>query len=137
MILVDTSVLIDFFKGVQNPAEVRFKAILEQDIPFGITSLIYQEVLQGAKSEKEYAGLKEYLSSQRFFHPQDPLETFAAAAGIYFRCRKKGISVGSTVDCVIAQIAIENELLLLHNDRHFEAMAAVAPLKFFNTKSWQ
>ena len=132
MILVDTSVLIDFFKGIKNPAEVKFKSILEQDIPFGITSLIYQEVLQGAKSEKEYAGLKKYLSSQRFFHPQDPIETFAKAAGIYFRCRKKGITVRSTVDCMIAQIAIESELLLLHNDRDFEAMAAVAALKFFD-----
>ncbi len=137
MILVDTSVLIDFFKGIKNPAEVRFKSILEQDIPFGITALIYQEVLQGAKSEKEYAGLKKYLSSQRFFHPQDPIETFAEAARIYFRCRKKGITVRSTVDCLIAQIAIENKLLLLHNDRDFEAMTAVAPLKLFDPKSWQ
>ena len=48
--------------------------------------------------------------------------------------RKKGLTVRSTVDCMIAQIAIENELLLLHNDRDFEAMAAVAPLKLFNTK---
>ena len=53
MILVDTSVLIDFFKGIKNPAEVRFKSILEQDIPFGIPSLIYQEVLQGTKSEAD------------------------------------------------------------------------------------
>ena len=137
MILVDTSVLIDFFKGIKNPAEVKFKSILEQDIPFGITSLIYQEVLQGAKSEKEYAGLKKYLSSQRFFHPKDPIETSAKAARIYFRCRKKGITVRSTVDCMIAQIAIESELLLLHNDRDFEAMAAVAPLKFLDPKLWQ
>jgi predicted nucleic acid-binding protein len=137
MILVDTSVLIDFFKGIKTPAEMRFKSILEQDIPFGITSLIYQEVLQGAKSEKAYANLKKYLSSQRFFHPQDPIETFAKAAGIYFRCRKKGITVRSTVDCMIAQIAIESELLLLHSDRDFEAMAAVAPLKFLDPKLWQ
>ena len=94
--------------------------------------MIYQEVLQGAKSEKEYAGLKKYLSSQRFFHPKDPIKTYAKAAGIYFRCRKKGITVRSTVDCMIAQIAIESELLLLHNDRDFEAMAAVAALKFFD-----
>ena len=99
--------------------------------------MIYQEVLQGAKSEKEYAGLKKYLSSQRFFHPQDPIETFAKAARIYFRCRKKGVTVRSTVDCMIAQIAIENELLLLHNDKGFEAMAAAAPLQLFNTKIWQ
>ena len=137
MILVDTSVLIDFFKGIKNPAAVGFKSILEQDIPFGITALIYQEVLQGAKSEKEYAGLKRYLSSQRFFHPQDPVETSAKAAKIYFRCRKKGITFRSTVDCLIAQIAIENKLLLLHNDRDFEAMAVVAPIKFFDLKSWQ
>ena len=137
MILVDTSVLIGFFKGINNPAEVGFKFILEQDIPFGITSLIYQEVLQGAKSEKEYAGLKRYLSSQRFFDPQDPIETSAKAAQIYYKCRKKGIAVRSTVDCLIAQIAIENELLLLHNDRDFEAMAVVAPIKFFDLNSWQ
>jgi hypothetical protein len=137
MILVDTSVLIGFFKGINNPAEAGLKSILEQDIPFGITSLIYQEVLQGAKSEKEYAGLKRYLSSQRFFDPQDPIETAAKAAQIYFRCRKKGITVRSTVDCLIAQIAVENELLLLHNDRDFEAMAVVAPIKFFDLKSWQ
>jgi hypothetical protein len=136
MILVDTSVLIDFFRGINNPAKVRFKSILEQDIPFGITALIYQEVLQGAKSEKEYADLNKYLSSQRFFHPKDPIETFAKAARLYFRCRKKGITIRSTVDCLIAQISIENELLLLHNDRDFEAMAAVAPLKFFETKSF-
>jgi predicted nucleic acid-binding protein len=136
MILVDTSVLIDFFRGINNPAKVRFKSILEQDIPFGITALIYQEVLQGAKSEKEYADLNKYLSSQRFFHPKDPIETFAKAARLYFRCRKKGITIRSTVDCLIAQISIENELLLLHNDRGFEAMATVAPLKFFETKSF-
>jgi len=41
------------------------------------------------------------------------------------------------VDCMISQIAIESELLLLHNDRDFEAMAAVVPLKFFNPKLWQ
>jgi predicted nucleic acid-binding protein len=49
----------------------------------------------------------------------------------------KGITVRSTADCLIAQIAIENKLLLLHNDRDFEAMSAVAPLKFFSTKSRQ
>jgi predicted nucleic acid-binding protein len=137
MILVDTSVLIDFFKGNKNPPAVGFKSILEQDIPFGITALVYQEILQGAKSEKEYAGLKKYLSSQRFFHPINPIETAAKAAKIYLKCRKKGITVRSTVDCLIAQIAIENKLVLLHNDKDFDAMAAVTPIKFFDVKLWQ
>jgi len=66
MILVDTSVLIDFFKGVSNAASNRMREILRHHVPFGITLAIYQELLQGAKSEKEYTLLKDYLSSQRF-----------------------------------------------------------------------
>ena len=67
MILVDTSVLIDFFKGLKNSAANKFRTILIQKIPFGINSFIYQEVLQGAKTEEEYDTLKTYLISQRFF----------------------------------------------------------------------
>jgi len=84
MILVDTSVLIDLFKGRENDVTRRFRDLLQQQVPFGITSVIYQEILQGAKTEKEYATLKEYLSSQRFFHPKDPVESYARAARIYF-----------------------------------------------------
>jgi predicted nucleic acid-binding protein len=50
MILVDTSVLIDFFKGQKNDSSQKFELVLRQDIPFGINSFIFQEVLQGAKS---------------------------------------------------------------------------------------
>ena len=52
MILVDTSVLIDLFKGNKNQAVTSFYEIVHRQIPFGITSVIYQEVLQGAKTEK-------------------------------------------------------------------------------------
>ncbi len=52
--------------------------------PFGITSFTYQEILQGAKSEQELDRLQAYLSTQRFYHPKDPLESFEAAARIYF-----------------------------------------------------
>jgi predicted nucleic acid-binding protein len=130
MILVDTSVLIDFFKGKKNAATQIFRRALEQSLPFGITSFIYQEVLQGAKTEKEYVRLRKYLSTQRFYHPKSPLNSFEAAARLYFECRNKGITIRSTVDCLVAQITIENNLALLHNDKDFEAMSAVVPLKF-------
>jgi predicted nucleic acid-binding protein len=129
MILVDTSILIDFFKGTKTPAGTYFKTVLERNIPFGITSLTYQEILQGADSEKEFERLQRYLGTQRFYHPKDPLQSFEAAAHIYFLCRRKGVTVRSTIDCLIAQIAIEHNLLLLHNDRDFDAMAKVIPLK--------
>ena len=54
------------------------------------------------------------------------------AAHIYFSCRRKGITIRSTIDCLIAQISIEHDLILLHNDKDFTHMAAVIPqLKLF------
>ncbi|NLI92251.1 MAG: PIN domain nuclease [Peptococcaceae bacterium] len=53
MILVDTSVLIDFFKGKADDKIKLFQKILTQDIPFGISCYTYQEILQGAKDEKD------------------------------------------------------------------------------------
>jgi hypothetical protein len=54
-----------------------------------------------------------------------------SAARIYFGCRKKGITINSTVDCLIARTAIENDLALLHNDADFDRMRRVAPLKVY------
>jgi predicted nucleic acid-binding protein len=132
MILVDTSVLIHFFKGIDNKSNRKFRIVLQRGMPFGINSLIFQEVLQGAGSEKEYLTLKKYLETQRFYHLKDPIGSFAEAAKIYLDCRKKGITIRSTIDCLIAQTALENDLLLLHEDSDFDLMAKVIPLKFFN-----
>jgi predicted nucleic acid-binding protein len=131
MILVDTSVLIDFFKGYKSEAALRFKLVLEQGLNFGITSHVFQEVLQGAKSEKEYKLLRRYLETQRFFHPKDPVDSFAEAARIFFQCRKRGLTIRSTIDCLIAQIAMEHDLLLLHSDQDFHLMVNVIPLKIY------
>jgi hypothetical protein len=131
MILVDTSVLIDFLKGFQTEGRDKFEVVLHRKIPFGITSFILQEVLQGAASEKEFLLLKKYLLSQKFYHPKDPVDSFARAARIYMDCRKQGITIRSTIDCIIVQTAFEHDLFLLHNDNDFNAMAKVAPIKFY------
>lgn len=131
MVLVDTSVLIDFFKGEDNEPCRKFHKVLESAISFGITSQIFQEVLQGARSINEFKKLRRYLESQRFFHPKYIVESYTQAAKIYFDCRKKGITIRSTIDCLVAQITREHNLSLLHNDNDFEAMATVIPLKQF------
>ena len=59
MYLVDTSVLIDFIKGIDTPKSKKFENILLHQIPFGISAFTYQEVLQGAKDSKEYDKLKK------------------------------------------------------------------------------
>ncbi len=127
MVLVDTSVWIDFLKGNPNKPVEKLKTWLATDSPVGITSLIYQEILQGVDSEQRFGQFKDYFGSQRFYHPRDPIESYTEAAQIYFRCRRQGIAPRSTVDCLIVQIAIEHELALLHNDQDFVAMARVIP----------
>lgn len=131
MILVDTSVLIDFFNGTKGTHVSCLKEIVEQQIPFGITSFIYQELLQGVRNKKEFVLLDEYLKCQRFFYPKDPVNSYSKAALIYFSCRKKGITVRSTIDCLIAQIALDHDLFLLQNDKDFVNMAPIIGLKLY------
>jgi len=133
VILVDTSVMIDYLSDNENDAMLKFQYVLENNIPFGINPFVYQEVLQGVKTEKDFDMAKRYLDTQRFYSLKDEKESFASAARIYFKCRKKGITIGSTIDCLIAQTAIENSLFLLHNDSDFDNIAKViSDLKIFN-----
>ncbi len=127
MYLVDTSAWIYYLREEDDGAGGRFAEVLERGLPFGITGVIYQEVLQGADSRADFERLEEYLSTQRFYHPRDPVVSFREAALLYFRCRRGGVTVRSTIDCLIARIAIEHDLILLHNDADFENMARVIP----------
>jgi predicted nucleic acid-binding protein len=131
MLLVDTSVLIDYLRGLKNIITERFQYVLDNNIPFGINSLIYQEILQGVKTEKDFNTVKKYLDTQRFYSLRNNRESYAAAARIYLKCRKRGITITSTVDCLIAQTALENNLLLLHNDADFDRMQVIVGLKVF------
>lgn len=119
MVLVDTSVLINVLRDIQNPSTEKFFTLEENKIPFGITSLIYQEVLQGASSENAFLFLKEYLSSQTFYESLDPILEAENSAKIYFKCRKAGITIRSTIDCSIVQTCLTHNLYLLHNDSDF------------------
>lgn len=131
MILVDTSVLIDYFKGVENKPVKKFHQVLESNIPFGISHLIYMEVLQGSQTDKDFNLLKKYLITQTFYELKNDRESYAEAARMYLKLRKKGVTVKSTIDCLIARIAVENELFLLHKDADFDRIAKHFPLKIW------
>jgi predicted nucleic acid-binding protein len=127
MILVDTSVWIDFFRGIENEAVHAFHRIIQEQIHYGITSLIYQEVLQGAQNKADFNQLANHLETQLFYHPVDPVSTSRRAARIYQECRLKGITISSTIDCLIAQIALEHGLYLLHHDKDYVRIAEHVP----------
>ncbi|RNC63064.1 MAG: Ribonuclease VapC11 [Candidatus Dichloromethanomonas elyunquensis] len=127
MILVDTSVLIDFLRGKTNDKITFFQQILLKDIPFGISCYTYQEILQGAKDKKEWEKLKSYLSTQTIYFLSETADLYEKAAFMFFNLRRKGVTPRSTIDMLIALIAIENNLELLHNDHDFDAMAVHVP----------
>lgn len=131
MILVDSSVLIGYLRGDDGEAVRKLEAILEKGLVFGISPLIFTEVLQGASSDEDFKLLVEYLGSQRFYDLKKGPESYRSAAHIYFELRRKGLTVRSTIDCLIAQTAIENGLHLLHNDADFDRIAGHFPLKIW------
>ena len=134
MILVDSSVIIDFLKGTENIKTALFDKIIKQNLPYGIASYTYQEVLQGARNEQEYDVLKDYLSTQKIYFLPEITETYEKAARLFYNVRRQGVTPRSVVDILIALTAIEHNLLLLHNDRNFDTMAfKVSSLKVLET----
>jgi hypothetical protein len=125
MVLVDTSVLIGYLKGIDRESFKKFDEIIENGIPYGINAFIYQEVLQGSRDKKEFDELKEYLSSLHFYELKYGNESYARSAYLYFQCRKAGLTIRSTIDLVIAETAIENDLFLLEDDNDYKAISKV------------
>lgn len=125
MFLVDTSVWVDYLRGDQTPhVRVLKELLLAQDI-VGIAPIILQEILQGANSEERFEKWRSYFAELCCYLSSDARESHIAAARLYQSCRRAGHTPRSSNDCLIAQIAIENALVLLHNDRDFNAIAAV------------
>ena len=104
------------------------REILSNPQAVAISPLIYMEILQGARDVRSFKRLEKFLGGQRFVDfEQQPPACHAAAARISFDCKKRGITVRSSVDCLIAQCAIENDLTLFHHDRDFQRIAGVVP----------
>jgi predicted nucleic acid-binding protein len=129
VILVDTSVLIPFFRGKDTAAVRCLIQAVENEVPVFITPIIVQEILQGARNQKEWTALDRHLRMQAMVQPTDALVTHRGAGRIYFDCRRRGLTVRSTIDCLIAQLALEHELSLLQDDHDYQTIRAVRPLE--------
>lgn len=117
MILVDTSVWIDYFKGTENPhTDFLDHALGEGAVVMG--DLIFLEILQGIRNDKDYRVTKQSLLSL------DQYELFGQSmaekcADNYRVLRKKGITIRKTADVIIASYCIEQQIPLLFLDRDF------------------
>lgn len=129
MILVDTSALIPYLTGRETAASALLERLVSEEVEIALTPEIVQEVLQGARDDKEWRTLKRYLVGQRVLATADPLRSHVEAARIYYDCRRRGLTVRSTLDCIVAQTALEKDVPLLHDDRDYDAIQRVRPLK--------
>ena len=125
MVLVDTSVLINYFKGRETKGIKFLDNLIKSEEPFCINEFIYQEILQGSKDQKEFSTLKSYLKYIPLYSLKLGVQSFENAAQLNFRCRRKGISIRSTIDLLIAETAIENNIALLHDDEDYVNMSKV------------
>ena len=129
MIALDTSVLVDLFRGRATAATERLQELERTGTPFAVPAICCQELLQGAKDEREWKLLHSYLETQDLLLPSDPWSTHVEAARIFFDCRRRGVTIRSSVDCLIAQLVLEVDGTLLHDDEDFERMKSVRPLR--------
>jgi predicted nucleic acid-binding protein len=121
MILVDTTVWIDFFAGRPRPHVATLEQLLQTGEDICICGIVLAEVLQGIRSDSEYAKTKDYFESLVFLPMTHA--TFLRSSQMYRTLRKKGITIRTPLDCMIASVAIEHRAPLLHNDRDFDKIA--------------
>ncbi len=125
MYLVDTSVWIGFFRASTSPAVERLKSLVTGGVEVGVSATVLQEILQGTANQQQFEKYQRYFETQPIYLPEDPIVASIDAARIYFNCRRRGLTVRSSNDCLIAQTAVEHGLILLHDDEDFRRIGKV------------
>ena len=127
MILVDSSVWIDFFRGTGTPQVDRLDSLFEKERIL-VGDLIMTEVLQGFRTERDFNQGRRTLDTFLFVE-LGGFDIAVQAAKNFRALRVLGFSVRRTIDTIIATWCIENGLSLLHADRDFEPFVAHLGLK--------
>lgn len=120
MIMVDTSVWIDYFNGRDNRFVQKLDALLITDLVV-IGDIILAEILQGFNSDSDFRKAKEALDALDCFTLAGK-EIAMMSADNFRQLRKKGITIRKTTDMIIGTFCIHHNLPLLHNDRDFDPM---------------
>ena len=131
MILIDTSIWIHVLRDKTQEYTPRLSEYIG-DQAIVLTRFQQLELLQGCRDGREWNLLSDYLEGQDYLEAQ--MSTWQAAARIYFDLRRQGLTIRSPIDCCIAQIALENRLLLVHDDRDFLTISQIVPLQH---KRWR
>ena len=125
MVLVDTSVWVEFFR---RPSRIDLPTVVDLDEV--VTCLpVVQEVLQGFREEAAFALARDAMLALPLVEAPLRQELFEEAVSLYRRARAAGFTVRSSVDCLIAACALRHGLTVLHRDRDFGCLARVSALR--------
>lgn len=126
MIVVDTSVWIDYLRRRATPQADRLEAFITDGIVIATTGVIRMELLRGAAR-----GIHDELRASLDEHPVLPTDEsdFDFAADLFRSCRSAGMAVRNSIDCLIAAPCIRTGTPLLHADADFDTLAAVSDLR--------
>jgi predicted nucleic acid-binding protein len=130
VIVVDTTVWIDFLAGRGTGFDRHLGELVEHDADIALVDIVYGEILQGIRDEDDYHRTRASLRAHPILRPEG-LPTFEMAAKLYRGARRRGFTIRRSVDCVIAATCIENGVELYHNDRDFDALARVSDLRIY------
>ena len=120
MIVVDSSVWIDYFNGTDTREANLLDDLLGNE-PLMIGDLILTEVLQGFRSDSDYESARDALDTL-IFTPMVGRDVALASAENYRALRSKGFTIRKTIDVLIGTFCLENNHQLLHSDRDFDIM---------------
>ena len=128
MILVDSSVWIDFFSSSPGAAGTELRRMIEEDEPFALTGVVLAEVLQGLTRDSR--SIEQHLAQWDLIEPRG-FETYREAARIYRAGRLKGITL-TTIDTLIAAIALEQGTSVFTLDQDFAGIARITRLPLYS-----
>ena len=123
-ILIDTSIWVDLLGKAR-----RYRITADQLPEVATCPPIIQEVLQGVKDEKVRERLKDRFLALTCVGDPTGLDLYLEAAELYATGRRKGLTIRSSIDCLIAAIALRGNLTVWHSDRDFEAISKFTSLK--------
>lgn len=127
MILVDSSVWVDFFSSSPGRAGAELRRMIEEDEPFALTGIVITEVLQGLT--RNWDQIERFLAQWDIIEP-DGFATYRGAAAIYREARGKGVTL-TTIDTLIAAIALEHGAGVFSLDQDFTRIARMTGLELY------
>ena len=125
MILVDTSAWVEYLRDTGSPACIRVGELLNADL--ATCDVVRMELLAGARDEQHRRDLRRLIARAALV-PMEPGD-FDQAAALYRRCRGRGATVRTLIDCLIGALAIRADVPVLHCDADFDLLARHTPLR--------